>query len=936
MQRKVLLYVLAFIISASFRSEAQVFGGNPSSLKFYQFNTDTVRVIFPLEMEAQAREIVWLTHQLAKNAPAQLGSKQKKFSVVLQNQTTESNAYVGPAPWRSEFYMMPDLSNLFQTSQQWHQTLVVHEQRHMQQFANFKRGPQKTGGVLLGQEGQVLMMGMVVPDWFWEGDAVWQETVTTQQGRGRLPNFFNPYRSLWLAGKDYSYQKLRNGSFRHFVPNHYDLGYLLVGYGIEKYGDDFWKKVTSEALDFKGLFYPFQKAVKRNSNLSFKKFIKSSFDFYKGEMKVKNLSVYDSVQVITRAEKNSYTEYQFPYVLEDGSVLALKRGYRQIPVWVKIKNGNEIKLRVKDIGTDPYYSCKNGTIVYTAFEPDARWGWKNFSVIKLLNINSNEVTQLTVHSKLFMPDVSADSEKVIAVKIGTDGKNSLQLIHVNSATINDLPNISNYQYTYPRFTADDSGIISAVRNSKGEMTLAKTILSTGEETLLMPFVNTPIGFVQVQGDTVLFTAPCEGKDVLYFFNQKQNTLFKVAELPNGNYQAVVNAQNNEVIFTSFDADGIMLLSKKLKPVMADSLKPLTLLYNSAGKHKHEDVLQNVQAYTGSIKEYNAFTKPINIHSWRPQLTEPDYGITFYGQNILNTITTELSYNYNRNEGFHRTGVNLLLGKWYPVFSIGASQTWNRSDVINRDTTITWNQTNANFVISLPLNLTKGRTFKSLNFSSSVNTERLSFTGQAKSFLSDDTFNYISSSVSFVNQNQRARQQIFPKWAQTFRIQYRRTVNGDFGNQFFANAGFYFPGFFRNHHLVLFGSVYARDTIRGSFFTNSFPFARGYNAINFPRAFRLSANYHFPVVYPETGVGNIIFIQRIRANTFYDYTRGRSLRTGRLFPLSTAGCEVFFDSKIWNLFEASFGIRYSRLLNNDLAEPGRSANQFELVLPLDLF
>ena len=927
--------VLVFI---SISSKAQVFGGNPASLKFQQLNTDTVRVIFPKSLEFKAREIVWLTHELTKKTPAPLGGKFKKFNIVLQNQTIESNAYVAPAPWRSEFFMMPDLNNLAQTSLSWHQTLAIHEHRHIQQFANFKRGPQKLAGAILGQEGQVLLMGVAVPDWFWEGDAVWQETVATQQGRGRLPNFFNAYRSLWMANKTYSYSKLRNGSLRNFVPNHYDLGYLLVNYGIEKYGESFWQKVTTDALNYKGVFYPFQKAVKRHTSTNYKEFVNNSFSNYKTEMQVKNLSAITNTQIITKPTKNAFTQFQFPNLLDDGTILTLKLSYKNIPTWVIIKNdGTEKKIRIKDIADDTYYSYKNNTVVYTAFETSARWGWKNYSVLKIWDIQTNEVKQISVKSRLFMPDISADLKTVIAVHFGTDISNELQIITVDTKNSVVITNKNNYLYTYPKFTSNDKAVISAVRNSKGEMTLAETNIQTHEEQLLFPFVNTPIGFVQVLGDSILFSAAEKETDVLYLFNRKEKGLYKIASLANGNYQATVDKTTNSLVWNSFGADGVMLLKQPLKLQKVEKLQPLSDLYfTNKAKSSFTNVLANVQQHNGKMEKYKSSFNLINIHSWRPSISESEYGITFFGENVLNTFLSEYNYTYNRNEGFHKTGITILYGGLFPILSAGASQIWNRSDFINADTTITWNQTNANFGISIPLNLTKGKTFKSFSFLSSFNTEQLQYTGMAKNFIANESFNYISSAVSFLNQSQRARQHIYPRWAQSFRLQYRRTVDGKFGNQFLANTNIYFPGLLTNHNLLLSGSVYSRDTVRGSKFTNSLAFARGYNALNFPRAWRVSVNYHFPIAYPEFGIGNMIYFLRVRGNAFFDYTKGRSLRTGNTFPFKTIGAEIYFDTKIWNWFDASFGFRYSRLLNMDRIEPGRNANQFEIVLPVDLF
>lgn len=922
-------------------SNAQVFGGNPASLRFYQINTDSVRVIFPKGLEKEAGEIAWAAHQLYRQNPAPLGSKLRKFNIVLQNQTIQSNAYVGIAPYRSEYYMMPALHNVQDGSIPWHLSLAVHEHRHMEQFANFNRGIPKLLHLFLGQEGTALGFGTVVPDWFFEGDAVWQETMVTQQGRGRLPNFFNPYRSLWQADKKYTYMKLRNGSFRHFVPNHYDLGYLLVSYGREKYGMDFWKKVTESAVDYKGLFYPFQHAVKKQTGMKFPAFVHQSFSYFKDQMNVAPADVLKNMQPVTSIEKNNVVNYEYPFATNDGAVLALKSSYRQIPVWVRINSkGEEQKLRVKDIDADSYYSYKNGTIVYTAYEPHERWGWKEYSVVKLWDIHTNQLIKISSRSRLFMPDVSEDASLVVAMQYSTDMKSNLVVLKTETnAAQTVLPNPNNYVYTYPRFINNHS-ILSAVRNAKGEMSLIETDIATNTEKQLLPFSNTPLSYVQVKGDSVLFTASQREGDALFLLRRSTGDLFQLLQLPNGAYQASIDAAGNEVYVTTFTANGKQLLKQQLSALPSQkltSLQPLPQLYLSSKTFTASpDLVQNVQQLQVPVKPYKKSFQLLNIHSWRPLLAEPDYGITLFSENVLNTFTSEYNYTYNRNEGFHRAGASLVYGGFYPLLRAGVEQTWNRNERDESNRLLTWNQTNFNAGISIPLNLTSGRSFKSLNFASSVNAEELNYKGASLLFKQNERFNYISNSLSFVHQSQRAYQQLFPRWAQTFRVQYRRTVNGEFGNQFFANAGFYLPGLFRNQHLVVFASVQSRDTLRGGKFTNSFPFARGYNAVNFPRAFRWSVNYHFPVAYPDFGVANMLYILRIRANAFYDYTRGRSLRTGNLFPLQSTGCELFFDTKIWNLFNASFGIRYSRLLSNDLLQPGLNPNQFEFVLPLDLF
>ena len=120
------------------------------------------------------------------------------------------------------------------------------------------------------------------------------------------------------------------------------------------------------------------------------------------------------------------------------------------------------------------------------------------------------------------------------------------------------------------------------------------------------------------------------------------------------------------------------------------------------------------------------------------------------------------------------------------------------------------------------------------------------------------------------------------------------------------------------------------------FSDNFPFSRGYSAENFYQLYRLSANYHFPLAYPDWGFGGIVYFLRIRANAFYDYTHALDFfNSGTKFlqQYRSFGSEIFFDTKWWNELPVSFGIRYSHLLDPDIE--GRRPNQWELILPINL-
>ena len=79
------------LVLLSTAASAQVFGGNPPSLKWHQLNTDTARIIFPMGLDSQAQRVAAIVHQLSQTTLFTIGHTQRKINIVLQNQTTIAN-----------------------------------------------------------------------------------------------------------------------------------------------------------------------------------------------------------------------------------------------------------------------------------------------------------------------------------------------------------------------------------------------------------------------------------------------------------------------------------------------------------------------------------------------------------------------------------------------------------------------------------------------------------------------------------------------------------------------------------------------------------------------------------------------------------------------------------------------------------------------------
>src|SRR6476660_7141066 len=110
---------------------AQVFGGNPPSLQWKQVNTPLARIIFPAGLDSTGQRITNIIAFISGPTLNTIGGKSKKINLVLQNQTTVSNAYVGLGPFRSEFLTTPFQNSFELGSLPWHEQLAIHEFRHV-------------------------------------------------------------------------------------------------------------------------------------------------------------------------------------------------------------------------------------------------------------------------------------------------------------------------------------------------------------------------------------------------------------------------------------------------------------------------------------------------------------------------------------------------------------------------------------------------------------------------------------------------------------------------------------------------------------------------------------------------------------------------------------------------------------------------------------
>ena len=302
---------------------------------------------------------------------------------------------------------------------------------------------------------------------------------------------------------------------------------------------------------------------------------------------------------------------------------------------------------------------------------------------------------------------------------------------------------------------------------------------------------------------------------------------------------------------------------------------------------------------------------------------------------MSSFSNNLTYTYNRNDKSHTVGFNGVYAGWFPLINAGVEESFNRTVDTAVGKSVQFNSATIKTGFSIPLNFIGGRTNKFLNFGAGYNIEQYYYKGVSKNVFNNKAINYLNTFLSFSNVSHRAKQHINPRWAQSISLTYRDAFNFRDSHKFVGNSSFYFPGLSVNHSLVINASYQKRDSLP-DLFSNTFSYARGYEALSTRRMYKVGANYHFPLLYPDGGIPGIIYFQRIRANVFYDYNSAKARVNGILTEIKnrSTGGELYFDTKVWNSLPVTIGVRFSYLLDTDLRNPSVK-NKWEIIVPISL-
>ncbi len=897
------LITIFIVFGWGIASQAQYYvrGQDPASLRWKQINTENFRVIFPEDYAERAAYIADVLEFSYEPASASLGHRPRRVPVILHNQTVVPNGFVSWAPARIEMFTNPPPGDGVHN---WHERLAIHEFRHVVQVDKMNQGITRALSFLFGQQATGAIFGIFIPLWLLEGDAVAIETALTHGGRGREPDFEQGLRAQWLQKGAFNVDKAMLGSYKDHVPNYYELGYQMVASARYSYGVDIWDKVFDHIARRPYTIFPLAFGLKKYTGHNVKGLYHHTVEILDSAWTAqKEKHSYTGYRQINAAQP-LFTNYRSLTFLNDSTLLAAKTGLEDIPRVVSIDpDGEEERLFTPGFYNSEVFSIGGGLLGWSELRNDPRWGHRSWSEIHTYDLETGDKQRITRRTRFFSPAVSPDGSQIAVTEV-TD-LDKYALVVVDSHTGEEVLRAAAPRNAYlmqPQWHPGGHTIIAIAQDEAGKRIVAYDKQS-GTYSDLFHAGHTDIARPRYIGDEqIVFTGAFSGIDHIYLLETASGEVFQLVSSRFGAIDAVLSPNGQWLAWSDYSADGYRAVQHKgglpaLKPL--DAVEDHSVGFHNMLADQEGAVISEsaVPRKEREVKRYHKGLNLFNIHSWGPialnvDTREVNPGLSLLSQNALSTSIAELGYEYDINEELGKFFVRYSYLGLYPVIDITAESGLRRAFYRYEDKPdewhpFLWRENSVDLGVSMPLRFRRGPVSYGLTPVVRPGIKKVARTGDSPDFFLENEVYTMAYRLTAFRQHRMVMRDMAPRFAQLIDLNYRHTPFGgtDMGSARGARMIFYFPGVIRHHSFRLSAAYQEQETgtpkeqSMNYLFPNLINYPRGISGRYDKRTYSFSADYSFPLAYPEWNIPSVLYIKRFTLNFFGDYARA----TRRITP-----------------------------------------------------
>jgi len=833
----------------------------PPSIRWREIRTGHFRIIYPSEADSLARRTAWFLENNYTRIGRGLTHKVRNTPVILNTYSAESNGYSSLAPRRTEWYMTPP-PHLFAGNRAWYRDLAIHEYRHIVQF-----DAMNAGGIRLmkwwgGDAGQLIGMGMTYPLWFFEGDAVYTETVFDTAGRGRVGRFATPVKAIVTEypPKQRNYYDFYYQSYKRYYPSHYHLGYYMVAYLHRHPGkvkskiwlkqpQNIWDAVVKDAAWWY-MVAPFGMhiALKSRRHLSYRQLADSTWAELDSIWHIRSgFQLPDGSYEIPH-EPSPWSNDVYAHPMAGGQVFFLRYGFDTPPTIMAWRPGQKKARKIRQI---PSYRFSAGGdwLAWIEYRPHPRWQNKVEGRAVLYNWRTGRRLMLRHHAKYNDIRLDAQGRKWVAIYY-----DSLAVPHLETGRVEDGAVEEDRAFRqwagiyYPSFTPNGHIIFEGLSEEKGTGVYLWQPGKADYQTLMSPTRLVTRDWPRLTGDSsLIWTSDWNGVNV-WEMNLASGRKKMLTQRP---YEAFYPVLKGDTLwFSDYRKDGYHLVAVprrawKSLPRSAVSYKPEHYFVDVQQAHKKAVNLSGKISFDSipSGRRYAHWKSWLKPHSWilMPLLVDQEqwqWAGGLAGSDLLNETFWMAGGLYQDAAHYGWFG-SWEWRRWFPVLGLQWGREFQPDNVYT-----SWKA-----YVSLPLNLRHD--IWNSSFSTTL----------AWSFYSDNfkTFEVAEWSGRYTLSRQRAYRDlqgsgVYASWA----WDYEPAVTG---KRFNMRGGLRTKGFLRHDYWQWdMWMMRQNDSYSKGFYYKPFATAPGgvYRQVS-----QIMLREETPIWYPDAGLKRVFRLKRLR-------------------------------------------------------------------------
>ena len=700
--RHIVIAIVALLGAYSASAQYYSWGADPTYMQWRKLKGDKIDVVYPDTARTLGYKMMYYARAVQPSIDFGYRHGPMKIPFIIHPENFSSNGMVMWLPKRVEILSSPAVNGY---SMPWLKQLAAHEYRHAVQYNNLNRGFVRVFSYILGQQSSTIGL-LFMPLWGLEGDATLSETQMSSFGRALQPSFTMHYRAIGNPMKERGFNKWFCGSYREYIPDHYQLGYQITAYANTKYNENIWDKIVHYAVRNPYVFATTYVAMKRYYGTSTTKLLRETFadlnDYWNSLPYQPNSSTQLSAEV-----KNGYTKHRYPQYIDSEMVLSLCETLDKPDAFVLTdsKSGARKHIAYTGVVSTRPSEVVGGRVWWTEYRRSALFAERINSKLCYMDLEHGRTRTLNRMQKVLYPTPISEQElawveyfpngEYNIVRGNPQPRHKEEYLRVTIPSDIEIHGLAYDNYTKALYfiATDDSG-----------MWLGRVGKNREIEHITQGAYIT-LSDLRAKDGVLYFGSIQSGKDEVHCYDLRTSTEYRISASTYGSFSPMP-AERNNVLMTTYDRYGYHVAEQTVK---RDTLQKIAYsklpknLVNPQRKQWNTVNLDTVrfigvdsmmlQAQAGEKdkrnnkplrdKRFNGAAHLFNIHSWAPVSYDPfalseegaldfNLGATIMSQNILSTASGFLTWGWNAQEGsvfkgsfrYYGLGVNLSINATY--------------------------------------------------------------------------------------------------------------------------------------------------------------------------------------------------------------------------------------------------------------------------------